>query len=76
MSVLNVLSTPGSKQAQIKFNKYKYRTQAQVVIDADFEVILEPFRRQVSHITYLSSIKFVQQQTILPYVFITLTNGL
>ena len=27
MSVLHVLATPGSKQAQIKYNKYKYCTK-------------------------------------------------
>ena len=40
MSVLHVLPTPGSKQAQIKFNQYKYCTKAPFVIYADFESIL------------------------------------
>ena len=47
MSVLHVLSVPGSKQAQIKFNQYKYSTKALFVIYADFESILDPSGRQV-----------------------------
>ena len=52
MSVLHVLPTPGSKQAQIKFNQYKYCTKAPFVIYADFESIFEPSGRQVKHTTY------------------------
>ena len=52
MSVLHVLLAPGSKQAQIKFNQYKYCTKAPFVIYADFESILEPFDRQVMQTTY------------------------
>ena len=52
MSVLHVLSVPGSKQAQIKFNQYKYCIKAPIVIYADFESILEPSGRQVKHTTY------------------------
>ena len=36
MSVLHVLPTPGSKQAQIKFNKYTNCTKAPFVIYTDF----------------------------------------
>ena len=36
MSVLHVLPMPGSKQAQIKFNQYKYCTKAPFIIYADF----------------------------------------
>ena len=52
MSVLYVLPTPGSKQAEIKFKQYKYCTKAPYVIYADFESILEPSGRQVKHTTY------------------------
>ena len=52
MTVLDVLTVPGSKQAQIKFNKYKYCTKAPFVIYADFEFILEPSGRKVMHTTY------------------------
>ena len=48
MSVLHVLPSPGSKQAKIKFNQYKYCTKAPFVIDADFESILKPSGRQVN----------------------------
>ena len=51
MSVLHVLPTPGSKQAQIKFNQYKYCTKAPFVINEDFESIIEPSGRQVKHTT-------------------------
>ena len=47
MSVLHFLPTPGSKQAQIKFNNYKFCTMAPFVINADFESILEPVKCQV-----------------------------
>ena len=52
MSVLHVLPIPGSIQAEIKFNQYKYCTKAPFVIYADFESILEPSARQVKHTTY------------------------
>ena len=52
MSVLHVLPLPGSKQAEIKFNQYKYCTKAPFVIYADFESILEPSGRRVKHTTY------------------------
>ena len=52
MSVLHVLSVPGSKQAQSKFNQFKYCTKAPFVIYADFESILGPFGRQVKHTNY------------------------
>ena len=51
MSVLHVLPVPGSKQAQIKFNNYKYCTKAPFVIYADFESILVPLGRQVKNTT-------------------------
>ena len=46
MSIFHIISTPGSKQAQIKFNKYGYCTNAPFVIYADFESIFEQFKRQ------------------------------
>ena len=52
MSVLHVLPVPGSKQAQIKFNKYKFCTKAPFVIYADFESILKPSNRQVKQTTF------------------------
>ena len=52
MSVLHVLPTAGSKQAQINFNQYKYFTKAPLVIYANFESILEPSGRQVKYTTY------------------------
>ena len=52
VSLLHVLPTPGSKQAQIKFNQYKYCTKAPFIIYADFESIIEPCSRQVEHTTY------------------------
>ena len=52
MSVLHVLPTPGSKQAQLKIYNYKYCTITQFVIYADFESILEPLGRQVKQTTY------------------------
>ena len=39
MSVLHVQPVPGSKQAQIKFNHYKYCTKEPFIIYADFESI-------------------------------------
>ena len=52
MSVLHVLPSPGSKQAQLKFYNYKFCTMAPFVIYADFESILEPLGRQVKQTTY------------------------
>ena len=52
MSVLHVLSVPGSKQAQLKFYNYKFCTVATFVISADFESILEPLNRQAKQMTY------------------------
>ena len=52
MSVLHVLPTPGSKQAQLKFYKYKLCTMAPFVIYADFESVLEPLGRQAKQTTY------------------------
>ena len=52
MSVLHILPTPGSKQAQITFNQYKYCTKAPFIIYADFESILEPSNRHVQRTVY------------------------
>ena len=52
MSVLHVLSAPGSKQAQMKFYNYKYSIMAPFVIYSDFESILEPINRQAKQTTY------------------------
>ena len=51
MSVLHVLPVPGSKQAEIKFNQYKYYTKAPFVIYANYESILVPSNRQLKHTT-------------------------
>ena len=51
MTELHVLPMPGSKQAQIKFNQYKYCIKAQFVIYADFESILEMSGRNMKHTT-------------------------
>ena len=45
MSVLNVLNTPGSKQAQLKFINYKFGNIAPFVIYAEFKSIIEPLSR-------------------------------
>ena len=69
MSVLHMLPTPGSKQAQIKFNQYKYCTKAPFVIYADFESILEPSGRQVKHTTYTQQHKVCAAAAILTSSF-------
>ena len=51
MSVLHVLPSPDSKQAQLKFYNYKFCTMASFVIYADFESIFEPLGRQVKQTT-------------------------
>ena len=57
MSVLYVLHTPKSKQAQLKFSNYKFCTMAQFVIYADLESILEPLGRKVKQTTYFQQHK-------------------
>ena len=52
MSVLHIFSTPGSKQAKLKFFNYKFCTMAPLVIYSDFESILEPLGRDVKQTTY------------------------
>ena len=69
MSVLHVLPVPGSKQAQIKFNQYKYCTQAPFVIFADFESIIEPLGRQVKRITFFQQHKVCAAAAILTSTF-------
>ena len=69
VSVLHVLLTPGSKQAQIKLNQYKYCTKAPFVIYADFESILEPSGRQVKHTTYTQQNKVCAAAAILTSSF-------
>ena len=65
MSVLHVLPTPGSKEAQIKFNQYKYCTKAPFVIYADFDSILKPSGRRVKHTTYTQQHKVCAAAAIL-----------
>ena len=65
MSVLHVLPAPGSKQAQLKFNNYKFCTMAPFVIYADFESILEPLGRQVKQTTYSQQHKVCAAAAIL-----------
>ena len=69
MSVFHVLPVPCSKQAQIKFNQYKYCTKAPLVIYADFEYILEPSGRQVKHTTYTQHHKVCATAAILTSSF-------
>ena len=69
MSVLHVLPTPGPKQAQIKFNQYKYCTKAPFVIYADFESILEPSGRQDKHTTYTQQHKVCAAAAIITSSF-------
>ena len=69
MSVLHVLPVPGWKQAQIKFNQYKYCIKAQFVIYANFESILEPLGRQVKHTTYIQQHKVCAATAILTSSF-------
>ena len=52
ISVLHVLPVLSSKQAQIKFNQFKYCTKAPFVIYADLESIFEPSGRHVKHTTF------------------------
>ena len=65
MLILHVLFTPGSKQAQIKFNQNKYCTKAPVVIYADCESILEPSGRQIKNTTYIQQHKVCAAAAIL-----------
>ena len=51
MSVLHVLPTSGSKQAQLKFYNYMFCTMATFVIYADFKSMFEPFGFQTIHTT-------------------------
>ena len=54
-----------SKQAEIKFNQYKYCTKAPFVIYADFKLILEPSGRHVKHTTYAQQHKMCAAAAIL-----------
>ena len=65
ISVLHVLPTPGSKQAQLKFYNYKFCTMAPFVIYADFESILEPLARQAKQTTYSQKHKVCAAAAIL-----------
>ena len=67
--MLHVLPVPGSKQAQIKFNQYKFCTKAPFVIYADFESILEPSGRQVKQTTYTQQQKVCAAAAILTSSF-------
>ena len=64
-SVLHVLPVPGSKQAQIKFKKYKYCTKAPFIIYANFESIIEPSDLQVKRTTYTQQHKLCAGAAIL-----------
>ena len=65
MSVLYVLPTPGSKQAQLKFYNYKFCSMAPFVIYAYFEFVLEPLARQVKQTTYSQQHKVCAAAAIL-----------
>ena len=65
MSELYVLLVSWSKQAQIKFNQYKYCTNATFVIDAHLKFILEPSGRQVIQTTYTQQDKVCARAAIL-----------
>ena len=69
ISVLHVLPTPGSKQAEIKFKQYKYCTKSPFVIYADFESIIELSNRQVKHTTYTQQHKVCAAAAILMLSF-------
>ena len=69
MSVLHMLPVPGFKQSQIKFNQYKYCTNAAFVIYAGFESILERSGRQVKHTTYTQQHKVCAKAAILTSSF-------
>ena len=69
MSVLHVLLVPGSTQAQIKFNQYKYCTKAPFVFYANFESIFEPSGRQIKHTTYTKQHKVCSATGILTSSF-------
>ena len=69
LSVLHVLPTPNSKQAQIKFNQHKCWTKAPFVIFADFESILKPSGRQVKRTTYSQQHKVCAAAAILTSSF-------
>ena len=58
-----------SKQAEIKFNQYKYCTKAPFVIYADFKFILEPSGRHVKHTTYTQQHKVCAAAAILTSSF-------
>ena len=64
-----MLPLPGSKQAHIKFNQYKYCTKALLVSYADFKSILEPFGRQVKRTTYTQQHKVCAAAAILTSSF-------
>ena len=65
MSVLHVLTMPGSKRAQIKFNQYKFCTKAPFVIYADYESIIETSGRQVKRTTYTQQHKVCAAAAVL-----------
>ena len=72
MSVLHVLPVPGSEQAQIKFNQYKYCTKEPFVIYANFASILETSGRQVKHTTYTQQHKVCAAAAIITSSFYNL----
>ena len=65
MSVLHVLPTPCSKQAQLKFYNYKFCPMAPFVNYADFESVLEPLGRQAKQTTYSQQHKVCAAAAIL-----------
>ena len=65
MSVLHVNPTPGSKQAEIKFNHYKYCTRALFVIYENFKSIFEPSNRKVIYTSYTKQHKVCAAAAIL-----------
>ena len=69
ISVFHVYPVPVSKQAQIKFNKYKFCTKSPFVINSDFESILEPSGRQVRQTTYTQQNKVCVAAAILSSSF-------
>ena len=67
--MLNVLPVPGYKQAEIKFNQYKYCTKEPFVIYSDFESILEPSNRQLKHTSYTQQHKVCATAALLTSSF-------
>ena len=65
MSVLYVLPSPGSKQAQLKFYNYKFCSIEPFLIYADIESINEPLGNLAKQTTYSQQQKVCAAAAIL-----------